>query len=210
MAKNSEGFLGAISGKIGTVVVSNWNGITVVRRKPRYNNKPTERQIIQRSRFKAASQACRRLGNVFEECFEPVPRKSKRSVAVGIVYQQAITGEFPNYAIDYSKVMVAKGSLKPAENASVSLSAPGILKFNWDLDPELDMNNRTNRSIMVVFDAEQEYACFLIDGDSRSKGMGEFDVSILKGRTVHTWLSFRSADGLYKADSVYTGAITLE
>lgn len=211
MAKNLTGIAGAFSGKIGTVVGAMWNGIPTIRSRPNYRrDKPTQKQVIMRERFKLTSKFCRRLAHVFEQNFEPEPGKTKRSSAVGIVARHAITGEYPNLSIDYSKVLVAKGMLKKPSDAVVSSPAPGLLKFNWTHDPVADYYNAEDRAIVVAYLVESEDAICYTDVASRFKGECQLELTLWSGQLVHTWLSFRSLNGSLKADSVYTGTVMIE
>ena len=210
MAKNLTGITGAFSGKIGTVVGAMWNGIPTIRSRPNYRrDKPTQKQIIMRERFKLASKFCRRLADVFEQNFEPEPGKTKRSSAVSIVARHAIIGEYPNLAIDYSKVLVAKGVLKKATDAMASSPGPGLLKFNWMHDPVADYYHADDRAIIVAYLADSDDAICYIDVESRFKEECQLELTVWSGKLAHTWLSFRSRNGSLKAESVYTGTVLI-
>jgi hypothetical protein len=207
MAIHSEGEIGGIRGKVGTMVVSKWKGIPVVKRSPRSNpnRKITEKQLIQRAKFKMASKFFRRFTDLFNATFQEVLGQSGRTLAFQATLKEAITGTYPNFAIDYSKVLVAQGRLQTSLDAYVEAEA-GAVRFHWSSDL-LPGQNGFDNSILVVYCPEVDSLYYTLIGAPRSAGTSLLNVPFFAGKDVHTWLSFRSPDGQYKADSVYTGTV---
>lgn len=53
MGKYTQGILGPFSGKVGAIVGSSWKGVNYIKSLPGPNTSNTERQQVQRSRFKS-------------------------------------------------------------------------------------------------------------------------------------------------------------
>jgi hypothetical protein len=207
MAHHSEGEIGGIRGRVGTMVVSEWKGIPVVKRSPRSkpNRKISQKQLVQRAKFKLASQFFRRFTDLFSSTFQEVLGQSGRTLAFQETLKKAITGTYPDFTIDYSKVLVAQGRLQKSLNAYVEAET-GALRFHWSSDL-LPGQDPFDNSILVVFCPEVDSLYYTLIGAPRSAATSLLNVPFYAGREVHTWLSFRSPDGEYKADSVYTGTV---
>jgi hypothetical protein len=133
--------------------------------------------------------------------------KTGRNSALSNVLKQAIIGDYPNLAIDYSKVLVSKGNLKKADNRGVAANVPGKLRFTWTNDAGVGNAKPTDKSILVVYDKQSGDAIYTTEGAERSTGEAEIDVPYFSGKPVQTWLAFRTPDGKLVSDSSYTGVI---
>lgn len=209
MARHGKGILGEFSGKVGTVVGSSWKGISYMRSLPakRKNKKGTETQLIQQAKFGLSIRLVKSLGSLLSVSYQEAPGKTVKNVALSQILAQAIGGVYPDLFIDYSQVQVAKGSLKKADNPSVEVPALGVLRFNWSDAATLGNANATDKAILAVYCPETGDTIYSADAFTRSQGTGTLDVSFFSGKQVHTWISFRSADGMKSADSTYTGTI---
>ncbi len=209
MAKPIEGILGGFSGKIGTVVGSEWNGIQTMRKVPKFkaNRKFTEKQLEQHAKFALATKFFRRFTRLLKITFQRVKGQSGRSTAFGKALNAAITGIYPNFSIDYPKVVVAMGKLEPALFAVAVSNDPGKLRFSWTDNSLLAGANPFDNAILVAYCEELGYLVYTLIGATRVTGSSELDVPHFSGKNVQTWMSFRSPDGSLTADSVYTGMV---
>ena len=152
-----------------------------------------------------ASEFIKPFSRLFKYSFQKSPTQTGRNSALGIVLTKAISDTYPNLAIDYSKVVVAKGSLDQVHNpAAVSIEV-GKLRFNWTVD--LSMGDTMDKAILVVYHAESGKLFFTLDGATRESGESVLDLPYFSGKQVHTWISFRSPEGQLIADSTYTGIV---
>ena len=78
--------------------------------------------------------------------------------ALSYTIKHALVGEYPNYSIDYSHTMIARGDLPAARNPSVVIDQNGIASFSWENNSGLGTAAGTNRSILVVFCPHQNRA----------------------------------------------------
>lgn len=134
-------------------------------------------------------------------------RMSGYNAGVRDVLNYAITGESPNYRIDYTKVLVTRGRMHGESNEAVKAEA-GQVTFTWsyEADPEIAANDK---ALLVVYCEALDQCLFTLKGADRSTGTASFAVARFKGQEVHTWLAFISADGKKTSPSKYTGAVSI-
>lgn len=209
MGKVKEGMFGSFIGKVGKLIGGKWRGIDYVKTKGSPRNPDTDAQRQQRAKFAIAVQFARRMSKLFKITYKIYAKQmtARNNALVGIL-KEAITGAYPNYEIDYPKVMISKGGLPNGEAPTVS-SAGGIITWTWIDNTGVDMSEKTDRSIVVAYCPERRQCLYKLQGSSRDEEMATMDATLFVGKTVVTWLSFISEDGDKIADSVFTGQIVV-
>jgi len=123
MAKYNQGVLGHFCGKVGPVVGSSWKGVGYLRSKPR---KAKTRDVstkteIQRAKFMRASNFIKAIGSLPAITFPDSKTKTTaRNNALSSALQQAITADYPDLRIEYSKVFMASRSLSLTVNPAAT------------------------------------------------------------------------------------------
>lgn len=211
MARPGKGILDGFSGKVGTVVGATWNGIPVMRSRParNKNRKVSVKQEVQQAKFSLAASFLRTFTSLLESSFQRIPGQTGRNSAVSNMLTQAIGGIYPNLAIDFSMVQVAKGSLKKAANPVATSTEPGKLRFSWTDNTGLGNASTQDKAILVAYCEELNDVLFTVDGAERATGASLLDVPYFSGKQAHTWISFHSPDGQKIADSTYTGVVVI-
>jgi len=211
MAKHRKGILGEFTGKVGTVVGSNWKGVTYMRSLPRIskNRKLTDTQVLQRAKFSLASLYLSGFSPLIKKSYQPLPDQTGRNAALANLITQAIAGVYPNLFIDHSRFLVAQGSLKWADNAAAVSVDTGKLRFSWTDDSGLGNATPKDKAILVAYEEVSGTVLFTVEGGQRSAMQAELNVGYFSGKPVHTWPSFRSEDGRLAANSVYTGVVNI-
>ena len=208
MAKHS-GIIKELSGKVHNVVGSSWNGIDYVRGISNIKRKrtATAAQEEQRAKFALATSFFREFNQLVPLTFEPQPGKSTRNLAVSQVVNEAVVGTYPDFTIDYSKVLVAQGKLKKPINPAVSSPEPGKLVFTWNYDPAAHKALTDHNAILVAFEPEEGAVLYSLYGGERHTGTGMLDVAYFSGKEVRVWIAFRSKNEMQTSDSMYLGAV---
>jgi hypothetical protein len=112
MGKYQSGILGSFDGKVGTVVGSRWKGIDYMRSRGRKSSKPPTRlQQEVRVKFGLVTKFIHKFGKLFINSYKPTPKMTGINVAFQHVSNEAITGVFSDYTIDYSKVKISGGEV---------------------------------------------------------------------------------------------------
>ena len=213
MALFGNGILGGFSGKVGTVVGSTWRGLEVMKSKPKKKRtrKFTEKQQAQRLRFDKGIKFASTMGSVFKKGFgNSAPDMTGVNRAASLMLKQAMTGEGPNLRIDYSKVLVSKGSLDAADQAT-AVAGAGRIDFTWLHDnPDPEKSSDNDKVLLVAYCEEKDRCTHSLGSATRIAGTARLDTPAFAGKKVQTWISFISADGKKTADSIYTGELTVQ
>lgn len=124
--------------------------------------------------------------------------------------RNVITGTYPNHSIDYSKAMVARGSLALPLNIQ-KLNNDGEIAVSW-LDNSGTANALdTDFAMLLAYNANKEEALYDMTQSCRGdEGTSITYPSNWVGDTVHIYLAFVSEDGTLVSDSVYVGSETIE
>ncbi len=207
-----SGILGGFSGTVGTVVGGNWRGIDTLRAvaKPRKGGS-TQSQINQQIKFALVTKFLSSKQDLLEISFKGFANgMTGTNSAVSHNVMNAITGVSPNYSIDYSKVLVSRGSLLSPEKAVAAAGAAGTVAFTW-------LNNTANskrsaaddKAILVAYCEATNISVYTLAGAGRSVAADTLAVPAFSGKTVQTWMAFISADGARISNSVFAGQVNV-
>jgi len=212
MGKIRKGILGGFSGKVGTVVGASWKGIAYMRSLPqKVRNPRTESQRMQRSKFALSLNFLQPMTALLRTGWKLYAnRQSPFNAAMSYTVFNAITGTYPNYAIDPSKVFISRGGLAPALNASATASAGASIIFDWDDNSGSSAAKQTDKALLAVVNPEKSDAVF--DANSARRADSTMTVTVPAdwvGATVEAYIGFISEDGKEVANSVYLGSIAI-
>jgi hypothetical protein len=79
----------------------------------------------------------------------------------------AITGTYPDYAIDPSKVLVSCGSLAPAAVASATPVGAGTITFDWEDNSGVGNAKQTDKALIAVINPTKSEAVYDTSGAER-------------------------------------------
>lgn len=212
MGKIKTGILSAVSGKVGPVVGATFRGQAILRAAPgKRKGQPTEKQLDQQARFKAAANFLRPLRNVIELGFTDLGREiTARNAAQSLTLDGAITGVYPDYTVDPSNVYIAIGPLENVDNPQAAGAAGGIINFTWlDNSGQSVGMDANDRALLVAYNVTTRRCTFISGSAMRNAGAASLVAPHFAGQTVHTWIAFMSETGKRASDSIYTGAVTL-
>ena len=214
-----NGPYGPIVGKIGNTVGYIRLGQPVIRMVKHATNKPpTEAQLAARARFKLVSGFIS-LVNVFTNVgFKPKAKttigKTAQNMAVSANLNTAVTGNYPDYALDYSKVVLSEGKLPFPKDCSVQFTGTA-LKFTWDSSKILGFPRSLDQVMMLAYFPETKKVRMLPGGAGRNAGEDVLDLEFetVRPRTetyLEAYMGFISNDREEVSDSLYMGRIMLD
>jgi hypothetical protein len=212
MARIKNGIFDQLSGTIGPVVGASWRGIPYIRTKPTTSNrkrkkKSSDAQAATRIRFGLAVKLLKYMREILELGFrDEAVEKTGMNAAISYTMKHAITGEFPDFKIAYDHVLISRGKLPNVEQATVTAHAPEAIRFNWTNNEGVGKASGEDKVLLVAYNEENEAVVYKI-GTSRLAGSDMLDMPSFSGLTIHTWISFLSADNRDVANSVYTGTV---
>lgn len=156
MGEIKNGILGGVSGKVGTVVGTNWRGKNIIRVLPRKSGKKASKtQLEQRSKFKLVSEFLRPLNPLVSRYFGAIQgAKSRVNLALSYHLQEAVEVQDDGGAIHLEKVILSKGVLPSVIMTNASLENT-TLNLTWISYGAMALVNKTDLLTVVVFEKQQ-------------------------------------------------------
>ncbi|HNQ68771.1 MAG TPA: DUF6266 family protein [Bacteroidales bacterium] len=203
---------GRTKGKFSTAVFSKQFGKNTMRSKPvEVKNPRTLAQREQRAKFSLMVELSRK--------FLAFIRTGFKQAAVGMSefnsFMQTnilnvITGIYPDYAIDYTKLIVSKGTLTGAEGSAATAGAGHIVTIDWTDNTGTGDAMGTDKALMLILNPNSPNV--VANTTLKTRADGTFDLTVpvaWVGEEVHVYLSFMTEAGDKVADSSYVGAVTI-
>ncbi|MBP5516218.1 MAG: hypothetical protein J6X86_04620 [Bacteroidales bacterium] len=211
MAKFRQGILGGFSGKVGPIVGYTWKGKNCMRTLPlSFNDAKTTVQLQNRRKFtlltKFLSSSYEAVAIGFKD---QAVGMTEINAAVKSNFDDCVTGTWPSYTLNYSKLMVSKGSL--ANPYSPSVTAQGCdLNFSWTDNSGIGNAKDTDLVMIVVYNDTKNEAAIDTASAPRSARQASFSLpSSWTGDTVEVYLATHRADGSESSNSLYLGSFTI-
>ena len=211
MAVLTNGIFGTIRGRLGPLVFSYRNGITVVSRRPmRSKRSKHPAAALQQAKF----QLCMHFLNPIRELLNQTnPRKTKIKSGFNKAFSYQITntikGELPNLAIDYSLVKLSQGTLPVPHWSECLAISSDELQFKWTAEFELAMARPDDLGYVAIYCPALHQWSYRKDAATRITGTVNIDSGSFSGQNVQTFLGFISADGKWASETVFTGEKSL-
>lgn len=211
MGTIQKGILGGFSGKVGNVIGGSWKGIDYMRSvSSRKNATTTQKQKEQQMKFALIARFQQPLTNLLSRTFRSFAiRMTGANSAMSYNLRNAITGLYPDFAIEYSRILISRGDMPNAVNPAVEAVADGLVVFTWVNNTGAGKTKNDDHSILVAYCPEMQQFIYTDEGASREDEEAQLDLFAFTGKVVQTWVAFISEDGREVASSIYTGAITI-
>lgn len=211
MGEIRKGILGGFSGKVGTVVGANWRGKDIMRSLPKRSQRAaTEEQLIVRAKFRLVTKFITPISTLFKEYFgQPSNEKSRRNLAVSYHIREAVAGVFPDFTIDYPKVVVTKGELPGLQEPLVTPVVDAKLDITWEDNSTQGLAKPGDFMLALVYNEEKNLYHYQMTALRSALTYQLVLDQSWTGDTVQCWLSFIAADGKNQSTSMHLGAIVL-
>ncbi|MES2827402.1 MAG: DUF6266 family protein [Bacteroidota bacterium] len=198
-------------GRTGNNVGRKVKGRNVFSMRPSKSNKPaTILQLDQRFKFGLVTSWLRKCGSFVTLGYQNYDQTgSEMNAAVKQVLDEAITGMSPNFAIDYSKVILSKGDLVEGRNLEVATEDPAELQVTWTPGGGFE-GNLTDKLMVLAYCPMLNRYTTVIGVVARS--VGTYTMSIpasYSSEVVHVWAAFVSVNQKEVSDSQYYGPLTV-
>ena len=200
MAKFYSSTFGEISGKHGNAVaVTRKDGTTYIRIYAKPSNPRTDKQQAHRAKFALSSRALVPFNPIFKDT---IGVTNGISAARSHTFKNAIVGEYPNFSIDYEKIMFSFGPLAKLHNSSVK-SNDGVVSINWDFDKMYNCHSDDSVNL-VVFNKESNQALHIKDVALRADTLTNISIQdSWADSELHLWAYLTNGDKI--SDSVFVG-----
>ena len=212
MGQIKQGILGPVSGTVGPVVGGTWKGIAYLRGKATsYADAQTDAQLTQRQKFAVISRFLQPMSEFLQMTFKAYAiAKTGINAAFSYNIKNALTGTYPNIAVDYPNALVAKGNLPSALNQVASSTVAGTVKFDWEDNSGEVGASALDKTLLVVYNPTQNQAVTVNQLAERGDGTQTVTVpDSFSGDLCECWMAFISADGQTVSNSAFAGAVTV-
>ncbi|MBB2950626.1 DUF6266 family protein [Sphingobacterium sp. JUb56] len=208
-----NGANGGFKGKAGSVIGSSWKSINYIKGLYKKRSKPaSELQMMQQEKFRTLMRFLLPINMFLKIGFGR--KNTERLTPINAAFQfnlkQAITGTYPAYALDYSKISISDGGLYGGGTVSVAHAA-GELTFTWD--PTANDTFETFGDDMVfVLAYHPEKDEFMSSPAPSTRASGEISFIVsehLQIGIVHTWMFLTNRSKTRVSKSVYLGEVLL-
>ena len=205
MAKQSGGYLGGFSGKLGTAVGYMWNGKWCLRaHNPMVHNPRTEAQTEHREVFKQEVQLAAKMRQAVVKSMTMLAREAgMTSYNLFVkVNQPAFGVEDGRLKVDYSRLRLSVGDVMPVE----------LREMVWEDDNVLTVRFRSSAGsaldyvYLYVYVPELGKGCLSAPVYRSDKRISLMLPGFFAGHEAHVYLMAMSQDGRW-SDSLYCGAI---
>jgi hypothetical protein len=212
MAKLAMGILGGFRGKVGTVVGSFWKGVATIRAYVANVTQPNSpAQLEQRAKFSAVIHFLQPLTAFIRVGFKSLAVKmTEINAAVAYNLENAVTGIYPAFTIDYPNAMVSRGHLAGVLNAAAGTTVPGEIEFTWDNNSGIDGSLPEDKVMLVVYNPTKDHAITVLGGNTRLSGSQAVPVpASFAGDEVKCYISFQDAKQTVVSDSAFAGSVVV-
>jgi hypothetical protein len=219
MARLKNGALGRVSGKVGNVVGGNWKGIDYLRILPtNVTNPKTLLQNTQRLKFAVTLKFLQPVMDIIRMGYRGYEKKmSEYNAAFSNTYHNAITGEYPDFTVDYSAVLLTRGSLPGASDVQCTSPEPASLELNWSDNSASTGATGADSCLVVAVNPVKETAIFLTGIATRADATMQLPLpASWSGNQIHCYLSFISPGAQTanlnrknRSTSSYAGSVTV-
>jgi hypothetical protein len=200
---------GAFSGKAGSFIGSNWRDINYIKGLPRISNKPkTQKQLEQQAKFALAVRFLRPVKVQVEAGFSKVKQGHTTSynLALKQILNNAITGTYPDYEIDYPHVAFSQGPISGIADIAI-LPETEMLVMSWSTRVIKANSFMSDEVHFLVYEPESSDYVIGPPNIVRSAQTAEIEMpSDWAGKTVHVFVYCRTIEKKDVSDSMYAGS----
>ena len=201
MARFTSSTFGKISGKHGTAVAAvRKDGLCILKEYRVASNPNTTGQKNQRGKFGFVMKEINCLRRVFTRNFGGQYGINK---VVSIAMKTAVTDDFPDFKLDYSKLEVASGSLYNTPDVNRIRINENALQISWNTDFIMS-GSPTDKVHLIFLNSDTKFVIERYECAGRSEGKIEIEMPVgYIDSDIHIWIYFSSADGKMISTSQY-------
>ncbi|MBB5439395.1 hypothetical protein HDC92_003088 [Pedobacter sp. AK017] len=204
----SNGISGEFKGKLGNLVSYQLKGKTVIRHIGKSNKKPSAAQLATRQKMATIIkflQPAVPFVNVGFELEVQGTDKNPHNAAVSYNVKNALQGQYPDITLDYSKVLLSKGTLEPAILPEATFTGT-LLEITWQVASDMDWGIKNDRTMLFIYCPELDKAVYVLSGTRRSTGKDEIELPLsFVGKGLQVYIAFKAVNRKSVSDSRWVG-----
>lgn len=182
MGVYKQGFFGPYSGRVGNLIGTFWKGRCVLRiRAANYSDANTIAQQTQRLKFKIVSSFLKAHEQLIRLGFAAADASITAFNSALKTNLEAVTGDFPNLALDLTAVKLSTGNLPGLEAGTASSTVAETVKIDWN-----DNSNSTNAFVgdkLMVSVIDSSTGEVFLNGTDISRSAGTANIVLPSGWT---------------------------
>ena len=205
MAKQTSGYLGGFSGRLGPAVGYMWNGKWCVRsHQPMVRNPRTEAQVAHRELFKQEVQLAAKMRWAVTTTLTALAREAgMTSYNLFVkVNQQAFSAEDGVLRVDYSRLRLSMGDVAPVELAELERTEDNVLRVRY----RMGVGDRFDHVYAYVWVPDLERGYLSAPAYRGDKRLAMALPDAFAGHEAQVYLMVTSRDGRW-SDSLYAGPV---
>ena len=199
-----QGVLGGFSGKVGAVIGSRWKSVYYMRGlTDKFHDRNSLKQQAQRAKFAVAQAFAHDVMGFIRFGYSPeLGNRSPYNGLVSYLLRHAMIGNDIDWELDFKKVMVSRGSLKPVKVANATISGDTV-NFTWTNNAGIGDALTTDVAMVLAYnkdDGEAEY-----DTHAATRGDAQCQLILPTGwgsANLAVYLGFRNENTGNCADSL--------
>ncbi|MEI7595595.1 MAG: DUF6266 family protein [Bacteroidota bacterium] len=198
--------------KFGSAVFSKQFGKNTLRTKPlEVANPRTEGQVNQRNKFSLMVESGRLLLSFIKTSFKQATvGMSEFNTYMKENIKTAITGSAGNYSIDYSLLVVAKGTLTGLEEPAATSEAGHVVNISWVDNQGQSDALATDKLMYLIVNPAKQKVVYSTGAALRADESQSVTVPAgFIGDSVHVYAAFISETGAKVSDSEYLGELVI-
>lgn len=202
-----------LSGTLGDRVYYQRNGISYSRSKQvSRKNTSTPAQLTQRAKFSLVLKFLQPLKEFISIGFRSKAKNmSEFNYAMSFLFKNALTGEYPDFSIDYSKVLLSIGNVGKAFEPGIALASACQIEFTWQIDMEAYNYFLNDIAMVMVYNPAKQDAVIITNGNYRISMRQLVTLPLVyAGDEVVCYLAFQDYNGKKVSDSQYLGRIRVK
>ena len=205
-----SGSEGRFIGKIGNVVYYMLNGQYVSRTIGLQPKRKSKAQLANQHAMSVTMDFVRVVNDFIKVslAFEAKgTTKNAHNLATSYVKTEALTGEYPNMRIDYSKVILSHGDVPVPVEVGVT-KAEGGVRIKWETTSDIHWTHENDSVMVLLYFPGKDRSIPMFNAGRRKDA--ELFIPLHKdyaNEPMEVYMCFRSADGTAISDSVYLGNV---
>ncbi|MBB3187230.1 DUF6266 family protein [Microbacter margulisiae] len=210
MSKVNSFAYGEISGKFGnTVGAVDKKGNTTMREYRAPSDPKTENQMRQRNRFSFVNTELSLMKLMFKQTYVACKTKEELRKAGWGAVNNAVSGDYPDFSVNYENLVIARGSLPKLEKITVTTTGDTKVNATWDTTPFLGIDP-ADQVKFVFTNPDSKIWHMAEEVSKRSEGAVDIQLPVVwTGIEVHCWAFTMRLDGKATSTSQYISALQL-
>ena len=199
---------GRFIGKIGNIVYYMLRGQYVSRTIGKQPKRRTEKQLANHHAMSVTMDFVRVVNSFIKVSFAfeaQGTKKNAHNLATSYVKKLALTGQYPNMRVDYSKVILSNGAVPLPAESDITKEEGGVT-VSWQTDDQLRWTSNSDIVMVLLYFPGKGVAMPLFNAAKRKDGQVHIPLhKSFVDEPVEAFMCFKSADGTEISNSIYLG-----